>query len=110
MKMEDEQSALKQRLMEIAKTQSALIGQDINKTMEKSVKLEKNEAEKWVKITFLTGPGMQFSSENFGMFLSQFTEGGKPAKYELIEEGNTLVFQFEDEYLVDRVYQYYHQF
>ncbi len=110
--MDEQQEALKRRLLEIAKTESAKIGADINRTMKESIKLEKSDTEKWVKITFLKMQqiGLMFNKDNFDRFLNQFSEDGTPVEYELIEQNNTLLFKFQDEALVEKVYAYYHYF
>ena len=112
LKMDSQQEELKDRLLKIAREQSVAIGRDINKTMQESIKLEKNETEKWVKITFLKEQemGLMFNRENFDKFIGQFTLDGKPIEYEMVEESNFLLFKFQDAFVVDKVYDYYDYF
>ncbi|MHA1358377.1 MAG: hypothetical protein ACTSRC_09705 [Candidatus Helarchaeota archaeon] len=110
--MDTHEEELKQRLLEIAKQQSAAIGKDINKTMQESIKLEKDEGEKSVRITFLKEQelGLMFNKENFEKFLDQFSEDGHSIEYESVEGKNYLLFKFQDEFIVNKVYDYYHYF
>ncbi|NVM54796.1 MAG: hypothetical protein HWN66_13925 [Candidatus Helarchaeota archaeon] len=107
-----DRDALKQRLLEIARQESIKFGADVKKEMKKTIKLEKNKAEKWVKIIYV-GENIQrtpIDKESFEILLGQFSKDRKPVAYEIINEKDFVKFQFKDEEIVDKVYNHYDSF
>ena len=110
--MDDDKQALKNRLLEMAKQEAIKFGKDVNREMEKNIKLEKNMTEKWVKIIYV-GEKLKreaINKESFEQLLSEFSTDGKPVEYEIIEEKDFLQFQFKDEEIVEKVYNHYNNF
>ena len=107
-----DREALKARLLEIAKRESIKFGKDVSKEMKENIKLEKNEAEKWVKIIYI-GKEIKrkpISREGFEQLLSQIVSGGKLPEFEIINGENHVKFQFQDKDIVIKVYNHYNSF
>ena len=74
--MDLDKKALKSKLLEIAQRESLKFGEDLNKQMQKNVKLEKNNTEKWVKIIYLGGDfeRVPVDKASFEQILRQFSK------------------------------------
>ncbi len=109
--MEMDRTALKKQLLEIARREALKYGEDITTQMRKTVKLEKNLPEKWVKIIYIGKEGERSSidKESFEDTLVTLTDGEIP-EYEIIEDPDYVQFQFQEEGIVDKVYNHYYQF
>jgi hypothetical protein len=110
--MEFDKTELKKKLLEMAKQESLKFGQDLNKEMENKIGLEKSESEKWVKIIYLDENIKRepIDQTSFEQLLEQLSPSGAPIQFEIIENENYVQFQFQEEDIVNRVYDYYHDF
>ncbi len=108
--MDLDKKALKSKLLEIAQRESLKFGEDLNKQMQKNVKLEKNNTEKWVKIIYLGGDfeRVPVDKASFEQILRQFSKDKKIADYKIIVEKDFVQFQFKDAKIVDQVYNHYY--
>jgi len=110
--MDPEKESLKNRLLEIAKRESIKFREDTTQEMRKNIQLEKNENEKWVKIIYI-GSNIQrqpIDRESFKNLLTQLSDEGKTAEFEIFEEENFVKFQLKDEAILNKVYNHYNNF
>lgn len=109
--MDLDRDALKKRLLEIARKESIKFGEDTTKEMKKKVKLDKNLDEKWVKIIYFGEIKRQpVERERFNELLYKISTGGDLPEYEIINEKDSIKFQFKDEEIVNKVYDHYDNF
>lgn len=107
-----DRDALKARLLEMVRRESIKFGKDVSKEMKENIKLEKNEAEKWVKIIYIGDKIKRkpIMREGLEQLLSQIVSGGEIPEFEIINEENHVKFQFQDKDIVIKVYNHYNSF
>lgn len=110
--MDFDKTELKKKLLEMAKEESNKFGEDLNKEMENKIGLEKSESEKWVKIIYLDENIKRepIDQTSFEQLLSQLSPDSAPIAFEIIESDNFVQFQFQEEDIVNKVYDHYYNF
>ncbi len=110
--MDFDRSALKKRLLEIARRESIKFGEDAIELMKKNIKLEQNLVDKWVKIIYIGGDikRQAIDKESFEELLRKFASNGTIPEYGIIEGKDYIQFQFKDEEIVRKVHDHYHNF
>ena len=110
--MEFDKTALKEKLLEMAKQEAIKFGQDMTKEMENKIGLEKSESEKWVKIIYLDESLEREPMDKtvFEQLLSQLAPDRESVEFEIIEGENQIQFQFQEEDIVNKVYDHYYNF
>ncbi|MFX1294708.1 MAG: hypothetical protein ACFFD2_07620 [Promethearchaeota archaeon] len=107
-----DRKVLKKKLLAIAKQQSIKLEEEVQKQIRKSIKLEKNKNEKWVKIIYLGGNIRRkpINEEGFKRILNLYLKNGEMVEYEIINREDFIKFQFKDDEIVEKIYNHYNNF
>jgi hypothetical protein len=110
--MDLEKDALKNRLLELAKKEAIKFGADMGKEIKKNIKLEKNSQEKWMKIVYIGEKVKRtpINKESFEILLAELFPDRELPAFTIVDEKDSIKFQFEEEEVMEKVFDHYTNF
>ena len=110
--MDLENEALKQRLLELAKREAVKFGADMGKEMKRNIRLDKDSQEKWMRIVYI-GEKIKrtpINKESFKLLLGDLFPDREIPSFTIVNEEDSVKFQFEEANVMEKVYDHYTNF